>query len=114
MTLGDLQFKILDFTFHNAAITVANGNEFEVLAFKDITIDIYGTSTNRTILFEAAGPSGVFKPIQGVKNDDFAMGTQTSGSNESWSFSITGQKKFRVRISAISGGNVTIKGTAVA
>ncbi len=114
ITVGDLQSKTEDFTFQDIATTTASGAEFDVRAFKDLTIEIYGTSTSRTVVFEAAGSSGAYKPIQGVKNDDFAMGTQTSGNNESWSFTITGQKKFRVRISAVSGGNVTVKGTAVA
>lgn len=111
---GEVESGIQDITLQTPTTSPGNGTEFDVGAFRDLTIEIYGSSTNRTIVFEAAGPSGVFKPIPGFRTLDFEMATQTTGNNESWSFDITGQKKFRAKITAVVGGNVTIKGTAVA
>lgn len=110
---GEVENSTEEVIFQNAAIAPSNGTEFTVGAYKNVTIEIYGTSTTRTVVFEATGLSGVFRPIIGVKTDDLAMATQTIGNNESWSFDITGQSKFRVRILDVSGGNITIKGTAV-
>lgn len=114
LALENVQFKTIDFTFHNATTSPSAGSEFNVGAYKDLTIEIIGTSTSRTVVFEAAGASGEFRPIQGARNSDLILGTQTTGNNESWTFSVTGQKKIRFRVYAVTGGNVTIKGTAVA
>lgn len=113
LTLENVQSKTADFTFQNAVTSPSNGSEFTVGAYKDLTIEITGTSTSRTILFEAAGASGEYRAIIGVRNSDFNMGTQTTGNNESWTFSITGQKQIRIRVPSVTGGKLTIKGTAV-
>lgn len=100
-------------TLQNATST-GNGTVFTVGSFKTLTISISGTSTSRTVLFEAADMDGNFTPFQGVRLSDLEMGVQTTGTNEKWQFEITGVTSFRARISAIAGGNVVVKGTAVA
>lgn len=112
--LGAQESKTLDHTFQNAAVSAANGTALTVAAYKTLTIEISGTSTSRTIVFEGQGPSGTYYPIQGVKSSDLSMDTQTTGNGEIWSFEITGLTSFRARISGVSGGNVTVKGKAVA
>lgn len=114
LTIDNVQSKIVDVDFHTGSTTVSNGTEFIVNAYKDLAIEIYGTSTSRSVVFEATGASGVYKPIQGIRNSDFNTDSQTTGTSESWSFSIAGQKKVRIRITAVAGGNVIIKGVAVA
>ncbi|WP_257967863.1 hypothetical protein [Peribacillus deserti] len=42
------------------------------------------------------------------------MDTQTTGTGELWSFEITGLASVRARVSAVAGGNVTVKGKGVA
>jgi len=113
-TLGDQQAKTIDVTLQDAATTAGNGTPFTVGAYKTLTIEINGTSTSRTVVFEGASTSGTYYPIQGVKLSDLSMATQTTGNGEVWTFEVTGLNTFRARISAVGGGSVTIKGKAVA
>lgn len=101
-------------TLQDAVSAIGNGNPFSVGSFHTITLEIFGTSTSRTIVFEGCGSSGTFYPIQGVKLNDLSTGSQTTGTGEIWQFDITGLEVFRARVSAVSGGNVTVKGKAVA
>lgn len=114
ISLEDVQSKVANVTLQNAATAAGNGTVFTVGAFKTITLSINGTSTSRTIVFEVADSDGNYTPIQGVKLNDFAMGTQTTGTGEKWTFEVTGVTSFRTRVTAVAGGNVTVKGTAVA
>ena len=113
VTIENIQAKTEDITFHNAATSAGNGTELTVGAYKDLTIEIYGNASSKTVVFEAAGASGNYIPVMGIRNNDFQTGTSTS-ENGSWTIGITGQKKVRIRITAVSGGDVTVKGTAVA
>lgn len=103
-----------DVILQDAAITVGEGAFFTVNSYKTLNIKIAGTSTSRTVVFEVAGFDGVYEPIQGVKVSDFSMASQTTGNNESWQFDITGFVSFRARISSLTGGDVSIKGRAIA
>lgn len=105
---------IENITLQSAATAAGNGTVFNVGTFKTLTLSITGTSTSRTIVFEVADTDGNYTPIQGVKLNDFAMGTQTTGTGEKWTFEVTGVTTFRARVTAVAGGNVTVKGTAVA
>lgn len=114
-TLGDQQAKTIDVVLQNNATAIGTGTPFSVAAYKTLTIEITGTSTGRTIVFEGSSTSGTFYSIQGVKLSDYSMATQTTGTSEVWSFDITGLTLFQARISAISAvGNVSVKGKAVA
>lgn len=114
-TLGDQQSKIADnIILQNATTIISIGTPFSVNAYKTITIEITGTSTSRTINFEASSVSGVYYAIQGVKLLDYSMATSTTGNNEVWTFDITGLENFRANVTAIAAGNVTVKGKAVA
>ena len=109
----DLQSKVKEHTFHDAENRLVSGNVLDVGSYRELTVDIYGDFTYKHILFEASGSSGQFQPIMGVKLTDFTMTTFTTGSDkETWTFNITGQKKIRMKISAVTG-TVSIKGIAV-
>lgn len=105
--------QIQNMTLQNAT-TAGNGTAFTVGSNKTLTISISGTSTSRTVVFEASDVDGNFTPFQGVRLSDLEMGIQTTGTNEKWQFEVTGITSFRARVSAIAGGNVVVKGTAVA
>lgn len=111
------QFLLLngvqDVVLQENATAISNGKTFVVGAVKTITIEITGTSTSRTIVFEASSVSGAYYPIQGTKLQDFTLSSQTSGLNELWVFDVTGLMNFRTRISDISGGSVNVRGKAV-
>lgn len=106
--------NVQDVTLQDAAIAAGNGTVFNVGSVKTLTLEITGTSTSRTIAFEGASVSGTYYPIQGIKLTDLSMDTQTTGTGEVWTFEVTGLVSFRARILAIAGGNVTVKGKAVA
>lgn len=48
-----------------------------------------------------------------VRLSDMLLSTQTTNLNEVWQFDATGLVNFRVRLSDVAGGNVTVKGRAV-
>lgn len=113
-TLGDQQAKTTTIILQNAATAIGAGTPFTVGAYKTLTLSITGTSTSRTIAFEVSDADGNWTPIQGVRLSDFTLDTQTSTTGEKWTFEITGTTAFRANLVAISGGNITVKGTAVA
>lgn len=112
----NIQSNVQDVTLQNAATAVGNGTVLTVGSFKTLTIEITGTSTSRTIVFEGCSVGGTYYQVNGEKvampNPLFWY--QTTGNNEVWRFEVTGLASFRARISTIAGGNVTIKGKAVA
>ncbi|MGG0308449.1 hypothetical protein ABEY43_06455 [Priestia megaterium] len=105
--------RVQDVVLQADATAVGNGTPFQVGAAKTVTVEITGTSTSRTIVFEAASVSGAFYPVQGVKTSTYDMASQTTGKDEVWQIDVTGQVTLRARVSAIAGGNVSVKGKAV-
>jgi len=106
--------QITTHTFHNAATSTGNGTEFTVGNMKTLTIEIYGTSTSRTIEFYGKGDSGTLRSIKGINLSTFEAATSTTGTGELWQFDITGLISVVIKLAAVSGGDVTIKGRAVA
>lgn len=114
-----IKASALDVTLQNAASAAGNGTPFSPNDGNyTLTFEITGTSTNRTVMFELAGPSGQYIPVTAFSVTDptkFAQQT-SSGSNtapESWQVAVPAGYSFRARIGAVSAGNVTIKGKAV-
>lgn len=97
----------------NAVSAIGNGDYFEVKFFKTLNIKVTGTSQSRTVVFEAAHADGVYEQIMGIKPATFDPVNQTTENNVSFQFDVTGYTRFRARITAISGGNVSVKGNAV-
>lgn len=106
---------VQDVTLQDLATATGNGTPFTVGGFKVLTVEITGTSTSRTIVFEGSSVSGTYYAISGTKLTDLATANQTTGTGEVWQFDVTGLATFRARISvAPVGGNVSVKGKAVA
>jgi hypothetical protein len=103
-----------DITFHDAAVAPVDGAVFDVGGNKTLTIEISGTSTSRTIAFIGRGPSGEDRYIAGVKLSDLSVATGSTGAGELWQFDITGLTSVLMKVPAVAGGNVTVKGRAVA
>ena len=109
--------KVEDITFHDAATVAADGTVFTVGGYKTLTIEIYGTSTSKTLAFMGVGPGGTAHAIMGVKLDTLATATTSVGTvvtPEFWQFDITGLTSVIMDLTAIANGNVTVKGKAVA
>jgi len=107
---------VKDHAFHVSAVAAADGSPFEVGAYKTLAVDIDGAPTSHTVLFKCTGANGVEKTLKGMKVSDWATGTSTSGTSETWQFDITGLKTVIMDISAMvpGAGSLTVKGTAVA
>jgi hypothetical protein len=104
---------VKDIIFQDTATTTGNGTAFEVGAYKTLTIEIYGTSSSRTVTFYGKSESGTLRAITGIKLSDFTTATSTTGTGELWQFDITGLKYVVIDLTAVAGGNVSVKGRAV-
>ena len=104
----------VDIVFHNAASTPVNGTALTVGSYKTLTVEIYGTSSSRTVTFIGISKSGTGRAIQGINLATFSLATSTTGTGEFWQFDITGLDSVLLVLTAVSGGNVTISGRAIA
>lgn len=107
------QIAITEVVFQDASATTGNGIEFFVDGEKSLTIEIYGTSTSRTVTFYAKSASGTVRALKGLKMSDWTSDTSTTGTGEIWQFDITGLYSVIMDLTAVSGGNVSIKGRAI-
>ena len=106
--------NVTDATFHDEAVAAADGTVFTVGGNKTLTVEIYGTSTSRTVAFIGRGASSTDRALMGVKLSDLSTAISTTGTGELWQFDITGLTSVLMDLQAIAGGNVSIKGKAVA
>jgi hypothetical protein len=106
---------IINFVFHNQSTETGNGSELSINSgMTTLNFEISGTATSSTCIFEGKSvDDGVFYPIQCVKLSDLTLASQTTGKGELWQCDLTALIKFRVRISVIAGGNISVKGRAV-
>jgi hypothetical protein len=86
---------------------------FSVGTNKTITLEIFGTTTLSTVVFEGSYISGTFSSIMEVRLYDLSTATQTTTKDEIWQFDVTGLNFFKARISSISCRNLIIKRKAI-
>lgn len=103
-----------DVILHDQVITTGNGTPFTVSTYKTLTIEIYGTSSSRTITFYGKSKSGTLRLLTGINMSTFTTATNTTGTGEIWQFNITGLDYVIIDVTAVAGGNVSVKGKAVA
>jgi hypothetical protein len=110
MTRSNWNFQVL-------ASTPLDGTAYHNLNIGFSTtcmISVYGTATSYTLNFEAKGLLGTWCPISAWDEEKMVLGiTATQTSGKLFSVDITGTDDFRVRISAISGGTLSISGKVV-
>lgn len=99
-------------TFHNAATVAADGTTMNILSGQHpLAVEISGTSTSRTIDFKGKVAGGVdYRSIMGVNLATLATAIQTTGNNELWQFDVSCLASVMMDLSAVAGGNVTVKG----
>lgn len=103
-----VQNKLL---FQDAIIAPANGVELTVTEADSLTVQTFGTSTSRTVVFEGTVDGTNWATMAGVNlSTDFSVATGTTASGEVWNFSIGQFAKVRMRVSAVAGGNFSIFG----
>ena len=104
----------VDVIFHTTEATPTNGTSFVVGSYKTLTVEIYGSAnTVRLITFYRKQRNGTLKAIQGINTATYAVATSTTGTDEEWQFDVTGRNEIIMDITSMTGGTITIKGTAV-
>jgi len=108
-------------TLQSNAVLVGNGTPYTPESPITLTFEISGTSTSRTVVFELAGPKGVYIAHSAMKVGDTTyapVASTTLGDDTtpaSYEVDIPANYSFRARISvAPVGGDVDIAGWAVA
>lgn len=106
--------KVYPVIFHDTATTTGNGETFTVGAYKTLTLSGKGTSSSRTFEVHAINDNGDDEILQVMKNSDFTFAQSVTINGASYSVSIEGYVSVYVKITAIAGGNETIKGRVTA
>ena len=109
---GDMAFSYTDVIFHENAAEAGEGSIFSAGAWKKLLVEITGTAESGHVAFWGRSISGKNVPIRGIKSDDGTSAAGTSGTEEVWSFDIAGFKEIVMEIKSISGGSLSVKGTA--
>ena len=105
--------KIGTFLFQNAATTTGNGELLYISRADTVTLEITGTATSGTVIFEALMPSGAYYPVIGTRLSDGAEASQSIALSELWDLNVKNYVAIRTRIHAIAGGNITVNSTLV-
>lgn len=104
-------FCISNHTFHNNTIAISNGNILNIITgMVTMNIFITGNATGTTCIFEGKDEDGNWYPVNCANLSSNAYANQTTGKNEVWQADLTSWFAFRIRISAITNGGLTIKG----
>ncbi|MFP7232041.1 phage portal protein [Bacillus subtilis] len=115
---GDGRLKVkasqtFDFVFHENAESAGEGAALPVNGAEHLLVEVYGTAEMSEVKFWGKSVSGQKIPISGVKSDDATSASSTLGKAEAWAFNIKGFKEINMEIASISGGTLSVKGTAV-
>lgn len=111
-TGGDMAFSYTDVIFHENAAEAGEGSIFSAGAWKKLLVEITGTAESGHVAFWGRSISGKNVSIRGIRSDDGTSAAGTSGTEEVWSFDIAGFKEIVMEIKSISGGSLSVKGTA--
>ena len=111
-TGGDMAFSYTDVIFHENAAEAGEGSIFSAGAWKKLLVEITGTAESSHIAFWGRSISGRNVPIRGIRSEDGTSAAGTSGTDEVWLFDIAGFKEIVMEIKSISGGSLSVKGTA--
>lgn len=104
---------IENFVFQDAATATGNGNLLYVNKGDVVTLEIYGTATSGTVLFEAKMPSGAYYSIRGIRLSDYTIANQSIALGELWELNAENFVAIRARISAVNGGYISVIGKVV-
>jgi hypothetical protein len=103
--------------FHILASTPLDGDAYHNFntGFSTICmVSVYGTATAYTLNFEAKGQLGTWCPISAWDAEKMVSAiTATQLGGKLFKVDITGTDEFRVRISVISGGTLSVSGKIV-
>jgi hypothetical protein len=101
------------FLFQSAATTTGNGELYLTNKADIVTLEITGTATSGTVIFEGLMPSGTYYPVRGIRLSDYSIATQSVAVGELWEIDVTNFVAIRARISAVAGGYITVNSKVV-
>ncbi|RPK07051.1 hypothetical protein BSBH6_00674 [Bacillus subtilis] len=115
---GDGRLKVkagntFDHVFHENAESAGEGTALSANGASYLLVEVYGTAETSEVKFWGKSMSGQKLPIRGVKSDDASAACSTLGKAEAWTFDMKGFKEIIMEIASITGGTLSIKGTAV-
>lgn len=94
---------------HDAITAISTGIELGISGEDSLAIDITGTATSFTANFEGSiNDKTTWEPIGMVNKADFTTGITTSTKNRIYETDVSLLTHFRVNVTAISGGNITV------
>lgn len=110
------QSSVILIVFQAAATAAENGQALNVGGFKSLTVGITSAAGNSALTLEFHGVDAAENDnlITGVNKNGLSPATGTSNSGETWQFDITGLVTVYMKLTSITGGNVTVSGLAVA
>ncbi|MBL3649253.1 MULTISPECIES: phage-like element PBSX protein XepA [unclassified Bacillus (in: firmicutes)] len=103
----------VDCVFHENADSAGEGAALPVNGAAHLLVEVYGTAETSEVKFWGKSLSGQKLPIRGVKSDDASSASGTLGKAEAWAFEIKGFKEIIMEIASITGGSLSVKGTAI-
>lgn len=95
--------------FHSAEIGPSDGRELDLDGATVVVVEITGSATSATVVFEGSF-NGTYRPVLAVRARDGQAASQTSTLGEVWLVPTINFEKLRCRLSAVSGGSVTVVG----
>jgi hypothetical protein len=101
------------FLFQNDATTTGNGELYLTNKGDIVTLEITGTATSGTVVFEGLMPSGSYYSICGIRLSDYTIANESIALDELWQIDVSGYVAIRARISAIAGGYITVNSKVV-
>lgn len=108
--MGSQQYIIM----HDAQTTVSEGKYIICNNSTSLIISLGGTSTSFSCSFYGSLDDKTYFLYEGSKLGDSSILLNTTTTiNEGFEFDVSGILYFKVKITAISNGNVTITGNAI-
>ena len=108
-----LQFETPSVTIHNAATVAADGNAVDVQALSTLNLQITGTATSFNLAFLGSVDGTNYSPISAMNLKTFNLSTTAAVFNEIWQIDTSSLKYIMADLTAVSGGNVTVKTFAI-
>ncbi|MEW5804670.1 MAG: hypothetical protein AB1847_21480 [bacterium] len=108
-----LQFETPETIIHNAATVPGAGEEIDVTAHGTLNLQITGTASSFSLSFLGSVDGINFLPVSAMNLKTFNLSTTATKLDEIWQMDVSSMKAVRAELTAVSGGNVTVKAMAI-
>jgi hypothetical protein len=104
-----MSIKLNGKKLHNESTVVSLGEWIDTINADTLVLHITGTSNNFSIQFEGSLDIVNYYAKSGTKESNPTIfASTTSTINEGWEFDVTSMARFRVNLTAISSGYITV------